>query len=93
MLMIPCPWCGTRPHVEFAYGGDATVTRPAEPEAVSDQEWHDYVYIRDNGRGLHRELWQHVSGCRRWLKVLRDTTTHQVFASAPPDGTLPEPKP
>jgi len=25
MLEIKCPYCGARPQVEFAYGGDATV--------------------------------------------------------------------
>ena len=29
MLLIPCPWCGERNQVEFTYGGDATVRRPA----------------------------------------------------------------
>ena len=29
MMLIPCPWCGPRNQVEFTYGGDATVKRPA----------------------------------------------------------------
>jgi sarcosine oxidase subunit delta len=27
---------------------------------------------------VHRELWQHVYGCRRWLVVTRDTRTHAI---------------
>jgi hypothetical protein len=38
-------------------------SEPALDDAVR-QRWHDYVYLRDNPAGPHRELWQHVSGCR-----------------------------
>jgi sarcosine oxidase delta subunit len=37
-MLIQCPFCGERPFSEFAYGGDATVKRPAEPAAASDAE-------------------------------------------------------
>ena len=39
MLLIPCPWCGPRNQIEFTYGGDATVRRPAPeaPEAMAMQ--------------------------------------------------------
>jgi sarcosine oxidase subunit delta len=30
-------------------------------------------------RGKHWELWQHLSGCRQWIKVERDTATHEIF--------------
>ena len=30
-------------------------------------------------RGKHLELWQHLSGCRQWIKVERDTATHEIF--------------
>jgi heterotetrameric sarcosine oxidase delta subunit len=88
MMLIPCPWCGPRPHKEFAYGGDATVTRPADPQAASDQAWHDYVYVRANPCGPHHEYWQHVGGCRQWVKVLRDTLTHEVLAAGRPGDDL-----
>ena len=38
-MLIPCPWCGERAHTEFAYGGDATVRRPARPDEASDSDW------------------------------------------------------
>ena len=84
MLLIPCPWCGKRAQSEFNYLGDATVKRP-QPDASAD-DWYDYVYTRDNPRGEHVEWWQHVAGCRRWIKVRRDTLTHEVFDSSPPDS-------
>jgi len=82
MIEIPCPWCGPRPHTEFSYGGDATVRRPADPQSVTLEAWLDHVYLRDNPRGPHEEWWHHVAGCRRWLRVRRDTATHEVLGAA-----------
>jgi len=81
MLQIPCPWCGKRDHAEFTYGGDATVTRPDFGESA-EQAWMDYVYLRDDPCGAHREYWQHSAGCRAWLVVERDTLTHEILGSA-----------
>ncbi|MCS0494392.1 sarcosine oxidase subunit delta [Ancylobacter sp. MQZ15Z-1] len=77
-MRIPCPYCGARDSAEFAYLGDATPTRP-DPEAPDAQDaFHDYVYLRDNPAGAHAEWWYHAAGCRRWVKVERDTLTHVV---------------
>ncbi|MSP87622.1 MAG: sarcosine oxidase subunit delta family protein [Alphaproteobacteria bacterium] len=92
MLLIDCPWCGPRDQREFNYGGDGTVVRPPDPSAATDEAWHDYIYIRDNPRGSHVELWQHNAGCRRWFKVRRDVVTHEMQGSAPIGRELP-PKP
>ena len=78
MLLIPCPWCGPRNDSEFSYGGEADVPRPLDPAALSDDEWADYLYMRTNRRGLHRELWCHSSGCRRWFVATRDTVTNKI---------------
>ncbi|MEQ8397022.1 sarcosine oxidase subunit delta [Thalassobaculum sp.] len=88
MIRIPCPHCGPRDHDEFSYVGDATKVRPADPSAASPEDWHRYVYLRDNPRGAHLEYWHHVQGCRSYLKVLRDTATHEVLAAGRPDDTL-----
>jgi heterotetrameric sarcosine oxidase delta subunit len=80
MILISCPWCGTRDQTEFHYGGDATPVRPA-PGDADEAAWFDYVHIRDNPRGPHRELWFHAFGCRQWLEVTRDTATHEVLAT------------
>jgi len=90
MLLLECPWCGPRAQSEFTYGGDATIERPADPQAVSRQEWLDYVYLRENPRGPHLEWWHHSSGCRGWFKVKRNTWTHEVLGSAPPGGSVEE---
>ena len=39
------------------------------------QEWADYLYRRDNTRGVHAERWRHTHGCGRFFNALRDTTT------------------
>jgi heterotetrameric sarcosine oxidase delta subunit len=88
MLLIPCPHCGPRDVTEFSYGGDARVRRPADPGALDDAQWAAYLYLRDNPRGRHDELWQHSAGCRRWIAVRRDTLTHEIAAAAEP-GALP----
>lgn len=81
MLRIHCPVCGLRDETEFTYGEDATVRRPDMNEA-DFKIWHDYVFIRDNPRGPHKEYWHHVAGCRQWIVVERDTLTHEMFGSS-----------
>ena len=81
MLLIPCPYCGERPEVEFAYGGEAHLARPADPSALSDEAWAAYLYFRKNPRGLHAERWRHVRGCGRFFNAIRDTTTDRFGAT------------
>ena len=78
MLFIDCPFCGVRDSAEFAYGGDASVSRPVDPEAVSDAEWTSYLFMRANPKGSHLEHWFHRDGCRVWIKVRRSTITHDI---------------
>ena len=82
MMEIKCPYCGKRSQNEFSYGGDASVNRPPLGKEISDKEWDNFVYFRKNLRGKHLEFWQHVSGCRQWFKVLRNTATHEIFKTA-----------
>ena len=76
-MRICCPHCGERGNEEFSYRGDAAPVRPAGDAPAA--AWHAYVHLRDNPAGQHKELWQHVHGCRRWLMVTRDTRTHEIF--------------
>ena len=81
MLLIECPYCGERPEPEFVYGGQAHIARPRQPASVSDEEWANYLYRRDNDRGVHAERWRHTHGCGRFFNALRDTTTDQFLAT------------
>ena len=78
-MLIPCPHCGARDSAEFTVLGAADPTRPA-PDAPM-QDWIEYVHLRDNAFGPHREFWHHTLGCRQWLVVTRDTRSHAVLAA------------
>ena len=91
MLLIECPWCGRRDESEFSYAGEAHIARPLETEKLSDEAWADYLFMRKNPKGLHREQWLHAAGCRRYFNVERDTATYQISGSyrigeMPPSG-------
>ena len=78
MLIIPCPWCGPRAQTEFTCGGEGHIVRP-DPDTASDAEWGDYLFMRDNPKGVHLERWFHAHGCRKWFHVARSTVTHEVL--------------
>ena len=83
MLLIPCPYCReARAEVEFDYAGEAHVARPA-PGAASEREWGEYLHLRANPRGPHREMWYHAAGCRRYFNVLRDTVSYEILECYP----------
>ena len=75
MLLIDCPYCGARPEIEFAYGGEAHLARPADPFAQSDEDWSAYLYLRRNPKGRHAERWRHTHGCGRFFNAVRDTVS------------------
>ena len=81
MMLITCPWCGPRDETEFHYGGDAHLSHPTDPYALSDAQWADYVFTRPNPKGRFTERWAHSAGCRRWFNVVRDTVTHEMRAA------------
>ncbi|MEO6700907.1 MAG: sarcosine oxidase subunit delta, partial [Jatrophihabitantaceae bacterium] len=81
MQLIRCPWCGPREQAEFHYGGQAHLSYPANPQELSDEQWAEYLFFRDNPAGPFAERWSHAAGCRRWFNAIRDTRSHQVLAS------------
>ena len=78
MMQIHCPFCGQRDETEFVYGGEAHLARPAGD--VSDAQWAEYLYFRDNMKGVHAERWRHARGCGQWFHALRNTATHVFVA-------------
>src|SRR5215210_3009763 len=80
MLLIACPYCGARPEVEFTYGGEAHIARPADPAAVSDEDWAEYLFMRTNPKGEHAERWRHTHGCGRFFNAVRDTVSDHFLA-------------
>ena len=53
---------------------------PDAPDALDDEQWAEYLFMRSNTRGAHRERWVHSQGCRRWFNVCRDTVSHEILA-------------
>ncbi|MCP1337844.1 sarcosine oxidase subunit delta [Futiania mangrovi] len=79
-MMIPHPLLGPRDAQEFVYLGDASLV--ARPDGMAEDaldRFHDYLYLRDNPAGVHRELWFHEHGDRSWLVVTRNTLTHEIL--------------
>ena len=64
--------------------------RPAEPDQLSDKQWGDYVFFRDNTKGIHYERWVHTHGCRRWFNAVRDTVSDEFLATYKPGEPAPE---
>jgi heterotetrameric sarcosine oxidase delta subunit len=79
MLLIECPYCGPRDEIEFRYGGQAGIATPADPDALDDAAWADYLFMRDNPKGPFAERWCHTAGCRRWFNAVRDTLTNEIL--------------
>ncbi|MGP7733050.1 sarcosine oxidase subunit delta [Oceanimonas smirnovii] len=78
MFYIYCPHCGEhREEEEFNYGGEAHIARPADPNALNDKEWAEYLFLRKNPRGLHQEMWYHAAGCRKFFNASRHTVTYE----------------
>ena len=88
MLIINCPCCGPREESEFACGGEAHIARPLAENSINDAEFAEYLFLRDNPKGLFLERWRHTAGCRRWFNVARDTVTHEII-EVYPMGALP----
>ena len=78
-MIIPHPLLGPRDAAEFVYLGDASlINRPDWRADDAAEQFHDYLYLRDNPAGQHRELWYHEQGDRAWLVVTRNTLTHEI---------------
>ena len=89
MMLIDCPFCGPRDEIEFSCGGEAHIARPLAENKISDAEFADYLFMRDNPKGLFLERWRHSAGCRRWFNMARDTVSHEIVEIYPM-GTLPK---
>ena len=91
MLLIHCPWCGPRPELEFRYGGEAHIARPADPNVITDAAWADYLYMRSNPKGSHHERWRHLHGCGRFFNCVRDTVSDRIAKTYKPGEKRPRP--
>ena len=81
MRLIPCPYCGARPEIEFSHAGEAFIARPKDPSALDDAAWAAYLYERSNIKGAYAERWYHEHGCGRFFNLRRDTATDRVLGA------------
>lgn len=88
MLLITCPHCGPREESEFTCGGEAHIARPLAENELTDAQFADYLFLRDNPKGMFLERWRHAAGCRRWFNMARDTVSHEIV-EVYPMGSLP----
>ena len=88
MLLLSCPYCGVEAdETELTPGGPAHLRR-AGPEA-SEEAFEDYLFQRDNPKGVHLERWRHAYGCGKWFLAARCTVTLEVFGTYPAQTTRP----
>ncbi|MEO0389594.1 MAG: sarcosine oxidase subunit delta [Pseudomonadota bacterium] len=88
MLLLTCPVCGmTAEETEFHGGGEAHLTRFGP--GASEEEFEQYLFMRENPKGVHFERWRHVYGCGKWFHAARDTTTLEVFGTYSAQTTEP----
>ncbi len=88
MLILHCPYCGIdADETELAPGGEAHLKR--ETVGSSDGDFEDYLFMRENPKGVHFERWRHAYGCNKWFLAARDTATLEVFGTYPAQSKEP----
>jgi sarcosine oxidase subunit delta len=91
MLILECPYCGvTGEETEFHGGGEAHLKRYGP--GSSEDDFHGYMFLRENPKGVHFERWRHVNGCGKWFLAARSTTTLEVYGTYPAQTTEPPKK-
>jgi len=88
MLILKCPYCGVEgEETEFTGGGEAHLKRFGP--GSNEDEFHGYLFSRENPKGVHFERWRHASGCGKWFLVARNTMTLEVYGSYSAQTTEP----
>jgi sarcosine oxidase, subunit delta len=82
MLLIRCPYCEEdRPEIEFRHAGQAHIVRPANFAEISDAEFENYFFIRENAKGVFFERWRHIHGCARFFNAARHSVTDRFIVT------------
>ena len=90
MLTLQCPYCGVHAEeTELHAEGEAHLKRFGP--GSDDDQFHDYLFMRENPKGVHFERWRHAVGCGKWFHAARCTVTMEVFGTYPAQ-TLEPPK-
>ena len=80
MLILTCPVCGVdADETELSAGGQAHLKR--EGPGADDGAFEEYLFMRNNPRGVHFERWRHAAGCGKWFHAARNTQTLEVYGT------------
>ncbi|MGI9402683.1 MAG: sarcosine oxidase subunit delta [Rhizobiaceae bacterium] len=80
MLLIYCPYCQEeRPETEFQGAGEAHIARPENIAEISDAEFAEFFFIRDNHKGIVFERWRHTHGCGRFFNAVRNSVSDKFI--------------
>ena len=91
MLLIYCPYCQEeRSELEFRGAGDAHIARPQNIASISDEEFEEFFFLRDNPKGLIFERWRHMHGCGRFFNAARDTVSDKFIMTYKAGEPKPE---
>lgn len=91
MLLIFCPYCQEeRSELEFRNGAEAHIERPRNIAGISDAEFENFFFIRDNPKGLTYERWRHIHGCGRFFRAVRHTVTDKFVMTYRQDELKPD---
>ncbi|MDE1992867.1 MAG: sarcosine oxidase subunit delta [Rhizobiaceae bacterium] len=91
MLLIYCPYCeDERSELEFRNAGDAHIARPDNIAEISDEDFEEYFFLRDNPKGLIFERWRHIHGCGRFFNAARDTVSDRFYRTYKAGEPKPE---
>ena len=77
-IRIECPHCGSRSLEEWIYGEILDVPKHITDDAARQ---FDRAFMHNNREGAIEEAWFHLYGCRRWVRVTRNTTTDEVLST------------
>jgi len=71
---VPVVRAAQRGGVPLCRRGD----RPSGPAHAEPQQWRQYLYHRRNACGWVQENWYHSAGCRKYIRLERETLTNQT---------------
>ncbi|MBS1303549.1 sarcosine oxidase subunit delta [Loktanella sp. SALINAS62] len=88
MLILHCPYCGRDvDETDLHPGGEAHLKRVG-PDADAEA-FEQYLFMRENPKGVHFERWRHAYGCGKWFLAARNTATLQVYGTYSAQTTEP----
>lgn len=91
MFLIRCPYCEEeRSELEFRGAGEAHIARPTNIAEISDAEFADFFFLRDNPKGLIFERWRHIHGCGRFFNAARHTVSDKIYFTYKAGEPMPD---